>query len=395
LTNVNTGQFEPTGDLPPKYNKMGGFNTKSFASHNIPKTLVLALVESANHGLATNTQKSYKTAVRHIKRVEEVMGRKLTFPFTVSSTLAYIGYLLHHRKVTAGTIEKYLSGLRMYHLQMGHFSAWIKPEIVSIIIRGTANKNQIVKRMSGKEGRLPVTPDVMKTINLNLKKINLPLSRKRTIWLCCTLCWAGAFRIHEILARKPEQFDPTSTLLYRDIKEITVKMKDGDLQALKITIKHPKEERLSAGVVIDVFQIKGACNWMCPVKAWTKWNKDKRFHASSSKPAIRMADGRSYTGGLFNRDLKSILKTTIDYNVGSITAHSFRSGLATFMSKGSYLLDTCGMVASPLYIYMYIYVSFLLFLLLLCPNFFYYAPVTRPKAEQGEFVFVHSIVDTC
>ena len=109
-------QFDPAPTLRPKYNGHGGFTTRTFQSHSVPRDLVPALLDAANHGLATNTHKSCKTAINHIKRVEKATGRKLEFPFTVSSTLTYVGYLLKHRKVGAATIQKYLSGIRMHHL---------------------------------------------------------------------------------------------------------------------------------------------------------------------------------------------------------------------------------------------------------------------------------------
>ena len=207
------------------------------------------------------------------------------------------------------------------------------PEIVKTIITGTANKQQILRRMEGKQGRLPVTPDIMKAIKVGLKASNMTHSRKRTMWLCCTLCWSGAFRIHEILARNTREFDPTSTLLFMDIKETFVNLRGKQLSALKVNIKHPKEERLSAGVIIDVFQVEGEGSWMCPVRAWRDWCKDRVVIPSNTKPAIRLASGANYTGSQFNKDLKKILADTVDYSKGNITAHSFRSGLATWMSK--------------------------------------------------------------
>ena len=107
----------------------------------------------------------------------------------------------------------------------------------------------------------------------------------------------------------------------------TTKVQGDELATLKISIKHPKEERLLAGIVIDVFEVKGNGNWMCPVQAWRSWNKDKVFVSSAVKPAIRLANGQAYTGKDFNKDLKSLLQ-------GS--SHSFRSSLATWMSKVKY-----------------------------------------------------------
>ena len=306
---------------------------RTFRSHNIPLRLVPVLVEAANHSLATNTHRSYKTAMNHIKRVEAATGHRLTFPFSVSSLLTYVGWLLEDRKVSAETVDKYLSGVRMAHMQRGFFSPWLKPEIVRTVITGAANKKQLKRRMEGKVGRRPITPELMKTIKLELKKMKMTTSRKRVIWLCATLCWAGAFRVHEILSREKTTFDPTSTLLLKDVTKAKVKVNGENINCLKVLLKHPKEERLSAGVIIDIFEAKGEGDWMCPVKAWDNWTKDKGFVPSATKPAIRLASGENYTGAQFNADLRRVLKDKVDYEKGAVTPHSFRAGLATFMSQ--------------------------------------------------------------
>lgn len=329
-------QIEPTPTLPPKYNALGGFSFQTFSGLSIPEALVPSLIGAANHSLAANSHRSYKTAVNHIGRVEEAMGVQLTFPFSLTSTLTYIGYLLTERKVSAATIDKYMSGLRMAHMQRGVFSPWIKPDIVKTILTGQANKDQLEKRLSGKKGRLPMTPDLMKTLKSSLVRASMPRSQKRTVWLCATWCWAGAFRIHEILARTQGEFDPSTTLLHEDISGTEVVVKGEKYRVLRIAIKHPKEERLSDGIIMDLFESKGAGKWMCPVKAWDDWNRDIGFVPSTGKPAIRQEGGLAYTGSLFNGDLKKLLVDSVDYSKGSITSHSFRAGLATWMSKAGY-----------------------------------------------------------
>ena len=52
----------------------------------------------------------------------------MSFPFSVATSLTYVGYLLKKRKVSASTIDKYLSAIRMCHLQKGVFSPWIRPD---------------------------------------------------------------------------------------------------------------------------------------------------------------------------------------------------------------------------------------------------------------------------
>ena len=265
-------------------------------------------------------------------------GVRMTFPFGIKQTLAYIGYLLAPRDkggrgLQGKSVEKYLSALRMVHMQRGFFSPWIRPEIVSLITKGAANRDQIKKRVEGKLGRLPMTPQLMWDLKLALKEASFRRSRKRIIWVTATMCWAGAMRIHELLAREAEEYDPLTTMLTKDIVLQSVEVEGHKIQTLKVTIKHPKEERLSLGVVLDIFE---SGDFMCPVQAFQKWMKDKVVRLQTHKPLFRLADGRNYTGAMFNKDLKYMLSGIIDYDKGGITAHSMRAGLATFMAKAGY-----------------------------------------------------------
>ena len=110
-------------------------------------------------------------------------------------------------------------------------------------------------------------------------------------------------------------------------------MEGKKVETLQVYLAHPKEERLSAGVKLDLF---ASGDFMCPVKAYKDWLKDKVVGLSSMKPLFRLADGRNYTGKLFNKDLKVLLKDVVDYSNSPITSHSFRRGLATFMAKHGY-----------------------------------------------------------
>jgi hypothetical protein len=294
---------------------------------------VIPLVQCANFSLAANTWKAYQTAERHIKRAETYVGHRMSFPFDLKSTVVYIAYLLEVRKIKGVTLEKYLSAIRMVHMQNGSFSPWLRPEIIKQIVTGAQNRDQLLLRMSGKQPRQPITIELLRILKFKVKEANWSKAKKRLVWLICTLAWAGAFRIHELLAREAMQYDLTTTLLWKDIATASSTTKEGTIQALRVHIKHPKETRLSAGVTIEVFNTD---NPICPVRAFHKWNKDKNVVLSSTKPAFRLPSGNAYTGKQFNADLRYLLKDEMDYDKSKISSHSFRAGLATLMSKHGY-----------------------------------------------------------
>ena len=158
-------------------------------------------------------------------------------------------------------------------------------------------------------------------------------SRRRIIWAACCLCWSGALRVHELLAKEPSKFDPKTTMMASAIKLGKARVNGRQVEILQVYLAHPKEERLSSGVRLDLF---ASGDFMCPVKAFKDWMQDKVVKLSSSRPLFRQADGRNYTGAQFNKDLKVLLKDVVDYSKTPVTSHSFRRGLATFMAKQGY-----------------------------------------------------------
>ena len=319
-----------------KYSTRGGFNTRVLANVRGPPELVQALADMLNCGVAANTWRSYKTAARHVERIQRDLGIRLSFPMSVEDMLTYVGYLRNVRKVSGATLDKYLSGLRMAHLTRGVFTPWTRPDILKLVVTGAQNRDQVIKRMAGKNGRLPVTPEMMRILRKGLSMSNLTTVKKRLLWLVASWCWSGAFRIHEILARDRSSYDPTVTLMARDVTLSEVVVRGEEYKVVKVFLKHPKEERLSAGVFIDLFEVKGEASWLCPVMAYKKWKAEAGVILTGGKPLMRTKDSFNYTGANFNKDLKRFFGEEAARGGGTISSHSFRAGLATAMSKANY-----------------------------------------------------------
>jgi hypothetical protein len=77
------------------------------------------LTEAGNHGLAKSTWSIYGTAERLLAMCGKHTNRKMDFPLTEADILEFIGWLMYERKVKAGTISSYLSGVRQLHILKG------------------------------------------------------------------------------------------------------------------------------------------------------------------------------------------------------------------------------------------------------------------------------------
>ena len=157
---------------------------------------------------------------------------------------------------------------------------------------------------------------------------HLVFLRKHLIWSTSTLAFSGGFRIHELVSRERQSYDPFVTLLGKDLV-----LKDNDRYPhMQILLKTQKKDRIGKNEVVDVF---GTNNFFCPIKAYKKYKKStSKLSFSAQKPNFRTKDGKAYTGNMFNTDLKTLLSSVIDYTtMGKISSHSFRIGITTMLGK--------------------------------------------------------------
>lgn len=302
-------------------------------AQGVPAELAGCLEIIGNFSIAKSTWSTYTTAENHVVACNREMNINLSFPFSVGNVLTYIAWLVDRRKVRGKTVQVYLSGLRMAHLRRGCYNSNLRPDIVSQMVTGIRQRDLLVDKLNGKTGRAAVTVHLMRVIRSRLRRSAWPLWKKRLVWLVCAFAFNGSFRVHELLSRRPDEFDPTSTLLGVDVK-FGSSMVDGVVvRSAKIHLKAPKEVRLKQGIFVDLFPTG---SFLCPVEALTKYLGDPCSPILEDRPFFRDLGGRGYTGKSFNTDLKELLVGQVDYSLGAITSHSFRAGLATEMARVGY-----------------------------------------------------------
>lgn len=313
-----------------KHSGVGGFTTGVFVALGVPEDLAPALEAAGNYSLAANSWRTYDTVDRHIVACEIDIGRELVFPLSLGDILTWVGWLVQRRGVRAKTIQVYLSGLRICHIKRGFFGVNLYSDIVKHIVTGLKQRDLVADKLKKREGRLPVTLDVLNTLRIKIRRSGWPIQKKRLVWCVCAMGFAGSFRVHEMLSRKGMEFDPTSTLLAEDVA-VEVMRSEGGLRVLKVKLKAPKEARLRHGVAVDLFPTD---SYLCPVTAMEKYILAVPFTLAKNKPIFRREDGQAYTGAAFNADLKKLLAGTV--HGGRVTSHSLRAGLATEMGRVGY-----------------------------------------------------------
>ena len=141
--------------------------------------------------------------------------------------------------------------------------------------------------------------------------------------------------VGELLSKCSRTIDPLNTCLRKDI---WVSMKTIDrvkTRVLNVRLKSSKESRASTrGIVVEIF---GNSTRFCPVAAYLKY-RELLGGGRSDSAAFRTSEGWAYHHKKFNSDLKSLLGGYISY--GSVSGHSFRSGLASLMAMAGFSDET-------------------------------------------------------
>ena len=311
-----------------KYGPNGLYSESSFHKTGLSLAWCQYLANVANFSLSKSTWSSYKTVQNHLATCQRDFSIRFSFPMSSDQVLIFISWLMK-RGLEASSINSYISGLRTIHLTKGIDLPALRPPIISAVIEGRAHIGTIRRRLENKPLRMPVTLSVLKLIKAMINKWEENDQMRLLVWTVCLICFFGGFRIHEILSKNSQTFDPAFTLLGRDIKIGKFKTKGGMISTLQIKIKSPKEDRIGKEIVVDVYETRGQ---FCPVKYFRKW-KENGAAVSCNKPAFTQPNGFPLTGKKLNEILKRLLSPHINYKKTKITTHSFRGGMATLLGQ--------------------------------------------------------------
>jgi integrase len=299
-----------------------------FGDIHLPEGTRIALANISNHAITRKTWSTYRTAERMLQACRTYTGLAMDLPISHESTLVFLDWLIRVRKVKTGTINSYLAGIRQLHIIKGLAPPELRTAQVKLVLKGQGNIEATAKRTNTHRGRLPVTLALMKILKDRIRQQAWKADKKLLTWAVCTIAFHGGFRIHELLAQRESTFDPDFTLLGGDARVRTCTVGVTNVEGIEFKLKNPKESRAGATVIVDVFATGGHT---CPVKAFKKWKR--LTDDAPDKPLFRDTAGRPLTGSKLNKMLRKLLAHIIDYRKGSISTHSFRSGLASLMAE--------------------------------------------------------------
>ena len=312
-----------------KYGKGGNCTAGTFEKFNLTEGRKTFLSEIMNHSLSKSTWSTYKTAERMLLTCRKEEKRRMELPLTEEDIVIFISWLIEKRNLKSTTINGYLSGLKQLHVTKGMEPPIIRTSIVTSLLKGKTNMDNIHTRKEEGPRRLPMTMTMMRLLKETIREWEEGIMTKLLMWAICTIAFHGAFRMHELLCKTETEYDPDFTLLAEDVK---VRTEGGGSSGkyLEIKLKCPKESKSGKAVIVEVYESKGT---LCPVKAFERWATRTRIELGY--PLFRNEGGVPITGAKLNKWMENRLGKHINYKKGKFSSHSFRSGLATTMgTKG-------------------------------------------------------------
>ena len=309
----------------PKYGQTGGFGASIVDNLEMPEEFKALTKELCDASLARTTWRCYTTGERAAARCEEDTNYDLTIPWDVSKCALFVAWA-HKKNLAASTILQYFSGIKALHKKWGLSTEAWNSHVTKAMIRGRSNTQ--APRKQKKE----VSPGLMKILREKIKRsTKMEREDKVTLWAVMSLLYYGSLRGGEVLGAKEDTFDPTTTLMNADVKIEQVATEPGkSTWMVAVRVRNPKELKGQQEVTVECFATGGE---NCPVRAVRGVTNLKR---GGNRPFASRKDGSLMTKKWLNRTLRDLLQGIVDYDVATISSHSFRAGLATAMARAGY-----------------------------------------------------------
>ena len=243
-----------------------------------------------------------------------------TWPLKDTSVNEFCIWALVSHNLKHSTVSAYLSSLATIHRLKGIDDTNCNNYISKTILRGAENLD--LYTTVKKNHRAAMSLPILKILGHEIANSTWPVSVKQVIWTTCCIAFFGSLRLGEILSPAVRNFDPFTTLLWKNVTT--------NKDTVLIHIRSPKS-RNPAGDFVDIFEFRN--HNCCPVKAMLALQKVSIFSKDPESPVFRFDNGSLLTKAKFNDVIQLLLKPHIDKNCTNFTGHSFRAGIPTALAK--------------------------------------------------------------
>lgn len=262
--------------------------------------------EFINRSIASSTSSQYSACLDKFLQWTRTWNL-VAFPLHEQNLVLFVSNLA--LTSSYGNIKKHLAALKFFsvahNLPVGTFNR------LYLVVRG-------IRKSQGPEfrrnKRLPVSPDMLRTIKFNLFNSSQRYEDKLMLWAAMVTAFFGFLRVSEYTSKTTKGNTDEQTLCFGDIIEGS--------NSVAINIKASKTDIFREGVSI---RLMANYSSICPVRALQEF---RAIHPSRTGPLFLFKDGRFLTRRAISACLKKI--SGIDANLSS---HSFRIGAATTLAN--------------------------------------------------------------
>ena len=267
-------------------------------------------------GLAPSSQRTYRAALKQFH--EFCVCYKVDTPFPLSEKLlCYFSVYLAKRDLAPQTIKTYLSATRGMHISLG-FPDPRSSSSLPILRRIQAGIQRVrtQKHSCPKHVRLPITTSILDRLRDQWEQRKHP--ERLVLWAVSALCFAGFFRLGELLPVTDSQTAISACLQWGDIA-----VDSGQAPSmLQVLLRVSKCDQFGKGVKVYVGKARGP---RCPVVAVAAYMAAR---GPSAGPFFLNQKGRPLLKPLFITELRRALEAS-GLDQAAFAGHSFRIGAAT------------------------------------------------------------------
>ena len=260
--------------------------------------------EYLHASIAASTRRNYMSALRsysHFCRYHSIP----CFPTSENTLILYATHVASYS--SHANVKLHMAAIKHFSIIRGFstpFGSFNRLYLLTKGIRRKQGSSHAVPK------RLPITPTLLHTIAHNLFNSTRLYEDKTMLWAAILLAFFGFLRVSEYTSSHKTQFDPDTTLLFRDI--------DIRSDHARICIKASKTDPFREGVCVRV----AANNTrLCPIRALHKFLS---LHPSGHGPLFAFHNGRYLT----RKDINDTLNSTTN-GLANISTHSLRIGAAS------------------------------------------------------------------
>ena len=156
-------------------------------TNGMENTLLPDFVKKQAHAymsmsVATGTAAQYCLAINVIGPALDYLKRPIKLPLTTSDCIALIASMANVRNLKTSTITYYFSGFRMLKLIKGHYNQNLRADIVTQMIKGIKNGDQIRDMIQNTQHRQSVTVGIMVKLRESIHNAKIPLHHKILVY---------------------------------------------------------------------------------------------------------------------------------------------------------------------------------------------------------------------